>query len=128
MIEFYFKVSNARRADLPLPPTNPRLRLGFRTFGWRSRKIVYNPRPECLMPWRMWCKCLGFASALISYTPGNQTFWPRVVIYFLNVFNWFWLLNILTLNTSMLKIQHVYEIKKCLCAPGADYFNSFLRE
>ena len=78
MIEFYFKVSNARPDQ-----QKPWLRLGFgSTFGWRSRKIVYDPQPECWMPWRMCYKCRGEASALISHTPGTQTFWPRVVIYY----------------------------------------------
>ena len=70
MIAFYFKfVSNARPDQ-----QKPRLRLCFEcTFGWRSRKIVYDPRS-------------GFAPAFISHTPGTQTFWPRVVIYYSGVY------------------------------------------
>ena len=35
------------------------------------------------------------------------------------VFNWFWLLNIITWNMSMLKIQHIFQIKNILCVPKA---------
>ena len=68
MIAFYFKfVSNARPDQ-----QKPRLRLGFgHTFGWRSRKIVYDTT----------------GSAFISHTPGTQTFWPtgRNILYFASV-------------------------------------------
>ena len=39
--------------------------------------------------------------------------------FILYVFSWFWLLNIITWIISMLKIQHVPEMKKCLCVPKA---------
>ena len=39
--------------------------------------------------------------------------------FILYVLNWFWLLNIITWIISMLKIQHVSEIKKCSCVPKA---------
>ena len=35
----------------------------------------------------------------------------------MHVYNWFRLLNMITWNISMLKIQDVFEIKKCLCVP-----------
>ena len=37
--------------------------------------------------------------------------------FILYVYNWFQLLNKITWNISMLKIQHVFEIKKYLCVP-----------
>ena len=46
--------------------------------------------------------------------------------YILYDFNWF--LNIISWNISMLKVQHVFQIKIFLCAQGGDYFHSFLRE
>ena len=75
-----------------------RLGLGFgRTFGWLSRKIVYDSQPECWMPWRMCYKCRGEAEAMISHTPGNRTFWPRVVIYYL-------LINFISIRVSTLSL------------------------